>query len=101
MPQPYNLTTLEGSETLFELVNNANLLSGGLIGILTLITTFMIGFLAFKSSGYATNRAFAGSGFITALISIFLRVAGLIPDRYMFGAFIVAGVGFIMLRWGD
>lgn len=101
MAEPYNLTTISGSETLFELVNNANLLSGGLIGSLTLITTFIITFLAFKSNGYQSNKAFAGSGFITALIGVFLRVMGMIPDRMMFGAFVLAGLGFVALRWGD
>ena len=101
MGEPYNLTTIEGSETLFELVNNANLLSGGLIGSLIVIPTFIITFLAFKSVGYQGNKSFAGAGFITALISIFLRVMGMIPDRMMFGVFILAGLGYIMLRWSD
>jgi hypothetical protein len=100
MAEPYNMTIMEGSETLYELVLNANTISGGLTGSLLIFTTFVISFIAFKNN-YDGKRAFAGAGFITALVSIFVRVLGLIPDRLMFAAFIIAGIGFVALRWSD
>ncbi len=97
MAQPYNLTGMSQSNSLFEFVYQSNILTGNLMGILIIITTFIIAFLNMKD--YEGKKAFAGSSFITALISIFLRVLGMITDQWMFGVFIVAGLSFIWLRW--
>jgi len=98
MAQPYNLTNISSSETLFELTKNANELTGGLMGNLIIVTVFIIAFIGFKST-WEGQRSFAGASFITALISIFVRILGMITDQVMFGTFLIAGISYVLLRW--
>ena len=67
---------------------------------LIVLVTFVIAFVSFKAN-YDGKRRFAGASFITALISIFIRILGMTTDRVMFGTFIIAGISFIALRWSD
>ena len=100
MTQPYNLSGISGSQTLFELVSATNTLTGDLMGTLIVVVTFVIAFISFKA-GYDGKRSLAGASFITALISIFVRILGLTTDRVMFVTFIIAGVSLVILRWSD
>ena len=100
MAQPYNITAISRSQTLAELIINADELSGNLLGTLFVVTAFIIAFIVFKAN-YEGKRAFAGASFLTALFSIFIGVLGLTSDKVMFGCFILAGVSFALLRWGD
>ena len=97
MTEPYNLTSLNNQDSIFGFMNAANDVSGGLFGNLILIVTFLIMVVAWRS--YEPKRSFAAASFITALISVFLRVMGWIPDATMFGCFILAGISFVLLRW--
>lgn len=97
MPQPYNLSNITGARNIYEVTKGANDVAGGSLGLMLLVGIFVIFFFSFKT--YSTKRAFAGASFITAVISIFIRLLDFIPDRYMFGAFLLAGIGFLALKF--
>jgi hypothetical protein len=99
MPAPYNLTQITEQNGLFGLMDGANTISGGQFGLFTLIVAFIVMVFAWTRGGYDTKSSFAAASFITALLAIFLRVLQWIPDQYMFGAFILAGISFVLLRW--
>ena len=98
MAEPYNLTVISGQDSIYGLMTGANILSGYYIGYFTVILTFLISYVAFKK--YDSEKAMAGASFITALIAVMLRVLTWIPDTWMFGTFILAGLSLIALRWG-
>ena len=97
MPAPYNLTEITSQDGLFGLMSGANTISNEQFGLFTLIVSFII--MVFAWRNYDTKTSFAAASFITALLAIFLRILQWIPDQYMFGAFILAGVSFVLLRW--
>ena len=94
---PYNLTSLTDQTGVFGFMNAANDVSGGLFGTLTLVTFFIIMVVAWRNE--EPRKSFAASSFLTALISVFLRILGWIPDSTMFTTFIIAAVSFVMLVW--
>jgi energy-converting hydrogenase Eha subunit G len=89
---------MTGQDSLVGFMTGANNVSDGMFGILTLVTAFII--MVFAWRGYDTKSSIAAASFITALLSIFLRLIQWIPDQVMFGCFILAGVSFVLLRWG-
>ena len=99
MPEPYNLTTLTDQTGIFGFMNAANDVSGGLFGNLILVTFFIIMVVAWRNE--EPRKSFAAASFLNALISVFLRLLGWIPDGTMFICFILAGISFIMLTWSD
>ena len=97
MAEPYNLSAMTDQAGLFGFMNAANDLSGGLFGHLTLVVFFIIMVVAWRNE--EPKKSFAAASFITALISVFLRLLGWIPDGTMFITFIIAGLSFVMLLW--
>lgn len=98
MAEPYNLTQMSGQNTLYGFMTGANAISDGYIGIMTVIVTFIIAFVWFKT--FESKKAFAGASFITALIAMILRVLTWINDPVMFTTFILAAISLVLLRWG-
>jgi len=96
MPQPYNVTPMSEANNLWELTDASNDVTSGLLGKLFLMGLFIILFIVFKR--FETKRAFSGAAFITALAAVFMRIAGLIPDTYMIGSFLLVGVSLIWLK---
>jgi hypothetical protein len=97
MTVPYNLTQITDQVGLYGMITAVNDMSGGLFGMLILITFYIIMLFAWKD--YDIKSTFAGASFLTALIAIFLRLLQWIPDQYMFGTFIIAGISFAVLKW--
>ena len=98
MVQPYNLSTLNAQDGLYGFLNAANTLSGGLFGTLILIVVYIIMVVSWRRED--TKQSFAAASFVVALLSIFLRLLQWIPDITMFSTFIIAGLTFVMLKWG-
>ena len=98
MAQPYNLTVLNSQNDLVGIMQSANILSGGMLGIVILLLSFITLFIAFKQ--YEIRRALASSSFITSIIAIFLRLMNMLNDQWLFGIFIITGISLIALIWG-
>jgi hypothetical protein len=73
----------------------ANTIPG--FGIFLLIMVFFISFISLKQ--YTNERAFAFSSFFCAILSILMRMIGLINDRIMFIVFVIAAIGLIWLEY--
>lgn len=74
-PSEQNITTL------FDLVKYANNVTNNYLGIGIVILTFIISFISMKV--WPTAKAFAASMFITAILTVFLRILGLVGDWIM------------------
>ena len=98
MAEPYNLTGLQNQDNLLGLAQETNTIAGGVLGFIILVILWFVLFIAFKN--YDIKRALAGSSFICALVSIFMRLVSLIDDKIMFGMIIIAALSFIFLKWG-
>ena len=98
MAEPYNLTGLSGQTGLYGFMTATNNLTDGLFGTLILVVIYIIMVVTWRNQDAKTS--FAAASFITALLSIFLRLLQWIPDVTMFGTFIIAGVTFALLKWG-
>lgn len=72
---PTNLSSLSG---IFQYAHSV----APTFGIAIIIMTAVIFFLAMKER-FTASRAFAGTAFITFLVSVYLRVLGMIPDYIM------------------
>lgn len=97
MPEPYNLTGFTGATDLVQLGSAANTTSSGMFGGLFVLAIFAVLFIMFKA--YEDKRAFMGAAFITALITVLLRVIGWTTDVFMFGSFLIAAIAFIIMMW--
>ena len=99
MAQPYNLTTIQNSNNIADILQASNTLSGNMFGALILLSVFIISFVGFK--GYEMKKALLASSFISSIIAIFLRILTLIRDDYMFACFIITGVTLVWNLWSD
>jgi len=87
----YNLTGLEQSETLADLIYVANDGSGGIFIVGFVISVFAIitMTLAIKTS---MDNAMLGSSFICFWLTMFFRQAGLIEFWYVIGFLVLLGL---------
>ena len=99
MTQPYDLTNITAADNFYELGAATNLLTDGLMGILFLISLWIILFVSF--SKYESKSAFAAANFITTVFAIFFRVMGWIGDTPLFVLILLTGLGFLWLKWSD
>ena len=68
-------------------------------GIFVLIMVFFISFISLKQ--YTTERAFAFSSFFCAILSILMRLIGLVNNRIMFITFAIAAIGLVWLKFSN
>lgn len=94
---PYNLSDVTSQTNLFDVATATNTLVDGLFGQLILMVSFIILFLTFKR--FDTARAFAASSYITTVLAILLRIMGWLGDAWMFGAMLLSGIAFVILRF--
>lgn len=96
---PYNLTSMRNSDTLVDMITEANTLTDGLLSLLTLFVLFVIVFLALKR--YEAKNAFASASFFLVVFSILFRLLGWVSDTIMYGSFLIAGIAFVWMRMSD
>lgn len=96
---PYNLTSLNDNTNIYRIATSANTLTDGLFGQLILIVLYVVLFMVFKK--YDTSRAMLTTSYICAVAATFLRVMGWLSDQWMFATFIIAGIAFVLVRFGD
>lgn len=77
----------------------ANYLTEGNLGIAVMIFVFLLslGMLAF----FKSDRAFAGSLFITALVAILMIPLGIIQDYMVFVSIVLLAVSVWAIWWAD
>jgi len=71
--------------------------TNGWFGASILVAFFIVLFMAVKQTD--TKKAFATSGFITAMLAVFMRVLEFVDDSAVIVAIIVAAIGLIWLIW--
>jgi hypothetical protein len=98
MPEPYDLTNITNSNNFYELMVASNNLSEGLLGILILISIFILIYVL--SSRFGARTAFATSSFLTAGFAILLRVMLLINDTFLFGSILLVAIAYIWMKLG-
>jgi hypothetical protein len=86
----YNLTTLQGSQTIFTVITSANDFSGGLLMTLFTLAIFFIAIMKFKT--YEFSKALLASSVICFMISLFFVYANLINPIWALGYLIVAAL---------
>lgn len=98
MPQPYDLTNITNSNNFYELMLASNELTEGLLGILILISIFILVYVL--SSRYGARTAFAATTFITAGFAVLLRVMNLINDTFLYGSILLVAIAYIWMKLG-
>jgi len=99
MADIYNITNVQNANNLQGFLLEVNIISNGMFGTLILLSVFAILFLGFK--GFESKRAIMGASFITSIVSIFLRLMGLIGDTPMFTTFIITAMAYVFIRFSD
>lgn len=95
----YNLTNVSGAHTPFALVKAVNDLTGQMWATMLLLVAFFVFFVSFKN--YPAKTSFGTAAFITAVLAVFFRIIGLIPDFVLVMASVLAAVGFLLIWFGD
>ena len=80
----------------YELITFANTATNSMFGVVVVIATFIIAFMAMKD--YPTKAATSAAIFISTLIAILLRIMGALADWVVFTCIIatVASVAFLI-----
>lgn len=76
----YNLTSLQSSNTMYDLVNWANITTDQYLMIFFTIAICIIILLTLIKRQYAFKDSMAAALFVTAIVSAFFAYAGLIPS---------------------
>ena len=97
MPQPYNLTNLTSSDNLYSLATSTNDLSGGVFALLIVFSIFIISYAAMAKWGF--KPAFAASCFITAGMTILLRIMNWVSDSVMFISFLLVAAAYLLMKF--
>ncbi len=89
----YNLTNISSP---LDMVTTANTLTGGKFGIVTGILIFVISLIYFATSERPFGYAFASAAYVTSILTIFLRVLGLVSDWFLYLMILlgIAGVAY-------
>lgn len=95
----YNLTNVTEATNIYAMTAAINDSSGGLIGILTLFTLWVVIFIA--SKGYDTKTALFTSGFITTIASILLFTIGFININVFIISLIVLLLSLFVLMFTE
>jgi len=92
----YNLTNVSGANGNPLLYASAiNDLSGGLLGLMFVVSTMVLLFLVFKN--FPTPTAFAASAYITGILCVLLLIAGIISTKVMVGVAVIVAVATVIL----
>lgn len=86
-------TTVTGIGSLFQYLNGV---VDQKLGIVILIMSFVVSFLALKGS--SSDKAFAASSFFTLIVAILLWRIVLIPFEYLLFVIIMTVVGILLVR---
>lgn len=100
VPDPYNLSLMGNATGIVDLMITVNeRLMHGQLGVLILVTIFLICIMAFMVATADFGKSLTASSFIMFAMSILLRILNVIPDWMMFGslAFCAFCVAFFML----
>jgi len=85
-----------GIVALMQIVNSE--LMKGYFGVLILIATFLISFMAFVASTNNASKSFVGSSFICFGLCIFLRALSLVPNLALFITVIMTAVSLAFVK---
>ena len=94
MPSDMNVSDWSG------LLTWVNYATEGWFGPLILITIFLILFITFIFVA-EPKKAFSFSSFIIAILALLFRGLSLIGDVHLIVAFVMMGIGILMLRGSD
>jgi len=91
----YNLTNIS---TPGDMVVTANNLTNGYFGTIIATTIFVISLMYLSTGERPFGYAFATSAWITTLLTIMLRVIGIVPDWFTYITIIMAigGVAYVV-----
>jgi len=73
----YNLTWMNESYSVTDLITNLNTTSGGVLGSVLLFVIWLVLLAIFRVQG--TKKAMLVSGIITAILGVFFAIAGITP----------------------
>ena len=90
----YNLTELQNSSYVVDIIRYANSTTGNVMGDLLLVSIFFIMFFSFKLN-YSFEDTLTTSSFMTFVIGLFLYLAG-ITSLYLIIIFGVAMLGCLI-----
>lgn len=92
----YNLTNITGAQgNPLDYANAVNDISGGLLGVMFVVSAFIVFFLVFKN--FPTPTAFAASAYITGILCILLLIAGFISTKIMVSVAVIAAIATVIL----
>ena len=94
----YNLTNISGSGDPLSFLVSVNDLTGGVWAVMVLLIGWVVIFVAVK--GHGNKASFASASIVTAVLSIFFTIMGLVPDYVLVMASILGAIGFVMV-WFD
>lgn len=97
MTANYNLTKFVNSSSLGQLFVNSNTLLGGYyIGYLFLVCIWVVATISIKKTGYSIKNAITGSTFLTTLVALLLRAAGMLGNWETWAVIVIFIVVFFI-----
>ena len=97
MPVPYNLTGVTNASNIVELTQEVNQLTGEYLGLLILISFFVILIAAYRDQTPVTRVTVAA--FLTTLISFLFRVIGMTGDLVVLIFVLITSGCFIIMYY--
>lgn len=96
----YNLTNISSSRNILETTQHINNeLTGGLFGVLVIISFFLILFISLKSERISLR--FTAASFVTTIVAMLLRVAGFSTDFLVLLFVLLTALGFVIAKYAE
>ncbi len=96
MVELYNLTNLSSSSNIYEMTLNANVLTGGWLGFLILLSFFIILVVSFNKQDMITR--ISAASFITTLATFLFRIIGFTTDLIVTLFVLVTALSFVFAQ---
>lgn len=94
----YNTTWMDTGNTFFDLTNNINSATGGVLGILLLFSLFVL--IIFVFNRYDIKRVLILDGFITLVIGVLLWSLDWFPLSYLSVPITLFIISLVYFIWG-
>ncbi len=80
-----------------ELMQNANMITSGLFGIVIILLTFLIAFFSLMGK-YPASKSFATASFLTSIIASLLWFMSMATNFVVLLCFVAFGISLVMLH---
>jgi len=93
----YNLTPIGETRNLANFVVQVDTQLNGFLGYGIILSFFVVSFISMKSFGWSSKACFASTAFISAILSTFMFLIGIMNETVMLAVVVLAAAGVMSL----